>query len=328
MPVVSVSFHDKTSRKILTLKSKNTVLTEDVVLYFNNIGGTLITYEELQNPDSLPAEFIAACKGDEGRGISSIDFDSTTDVSGKAGIPGATDTYRIKYSDGNFSFYSLYNGLRVSDTMTVAQINAAIASAIDIVVGGAPTLMDTLKELADMFGDDPNAFNALVATVGKKADLTTVQAIRDTLQTNIDKKADTSAVNALVNNLNNADIALQNNINALSNSTAASVAKLSMLPQLYKIADYQLASGDQACSVDSAANIYIPTDAAVALPVGTVIGFTNMSGGTTYVVPQAGVTLILSGTTSTGNRTLKTWATGTFHKVGANVWIISGSGVL
>ena len=47
--------------------------------------------------------------GKDGRGISSIVFVSSTGGS-TAGIAGATDTYRINYTDGTTSTYTVKNG--------------------------------------------------------------------------------------------------------------------------------------------------------------------------------------------------------------------------
>jgi hypothetical protein len=48
--------------------------------------------------------------GADGNGIVSITFDSTTDPGGLPGAAGATDTYRIDYTDGSFALYPVYNG--------------------------------------------------------------------------------------------------------------------------------------------------------------------------------------------------------------------------
>lgn len=57
--------------------------------------------------------------GDTGNGILDITFDSTTDVSGLAGKSGATDTYKITYTDNMFSTFLVYNGID-SEVQSVA----------------------------------------------------------------------------------------------------------------------------------------------------------------------------------------------------------------
>jgi hypothetical protein len=48
--------------------------------------------------------------GADGNGVVSITFDSTTDPGGLPAQAGATDTYRIDYTDGTFALYNVVNG--------------------------------------------------------------------------------------------------------------------------------------------------------------------------------------------------------------------------
>jgi len=56
------------------------------------------------NPKLTEAEWVAAMKGDDGRGIVSNDL-----ISGN-GTAGTTDTYRITYTDGSHTDYTVVNG--------------------------------------------------------------------------------------------------------------------------------------------------------------------------------------------------------------------------
>ena len=57
-----------------------------------------------------------------------------------------------------------------TDTLTPAQIDARIEQ----VIGSAPEVLDTLKEIADALGNDPNFAASMTAELAKKADKTTV----------------------------------------------------------------------------------------------------------------------------------------------------------
>lgn len=60
----------------------------------------------------------------------------------------------------------------IGDAFTKAQANAAIATAIAGLVNSAPGALDTLKELSDALGGDPNFATTIVNALGLKADKT------------------------------------------------------------------------------------------------------------------------------------------------------------
>jgi hypothetical protein len=70
--------------------------------------------------------------------------------------------------------------------------------------------------------------------------------------------------------------------------------------------------------------ITIPTNASVALPVGTAI-LVIAAGATT--INQGSVTLIWAGVGATGSRTLATYGQASLIKVGTDTWYISGAGI-
>lgn len=76
-----------------------------------------------------------------------------------------------------------------------------------------------------------------------------------------------------------------------------------------------------------AADVNIPTNAAVAFAIGTAIVLYNHGAGAWSVKPAVGVTLIFAGAGTTGNRTLGTKGMATLLKVGTDAWVISGAGV-
>jgi hypothetical protein len=75
------------------------------------------------------------------------------------------------------------------------------------------------------------------------------------------------------------------------------------------------------------AGITIPPNSTVAFDIGTVISVVNSSSSSITVTQGVGVTVRLSGTTNTGNRTLASYALCSFLKVATDTWYISGSGV-
>jgi hypothetical protein len=71
----------------------------------------------------------------------------------------------------------------------------------------------------------------------------------------------------------------------------------------------------------------IPTNASVAFPLGTVVGFINTGSGSVTIAPAGGVTMNLAGAGTTGNRTLAQWGVATATKVGTDTWVIGGIGL-
>ncbi|HTH58236.1 MAG TPA: hypothetical protein VL728_19455 [Cyclobacteriaceae bacterium] len=95
-------------------------------------------------------------------------------------------------------------------------IDGDITAAINAVVNGAPSTLDTLKELADALGNDAN----LATTITNLIAAETANRINadNTLQNNINNEATTRSIadNAEAVARAAADIVLQNNINAAS----------------------------------------------------------------------------------------------------------------
>lgn len=76
----------------------------------------------------------------------------------------------------------------------------------------------------------------------------------------------------------------------------------------------------------NALTIVVPPNASVAFPVGTVIAYFNDgSTGDLTISQGSGVTIVLDGTTTTGNRTVSAGGTGRLWKVGTDRWICGGS---
>lgn len=116
-----------------------------------------------------------------------------------------------------------------------------------------------------------------------------------------------------------------------SGSTTAAVSGLGYLgiPQNAKSAGYTLAltdAGKHIYYTGGAATLSVPTNAAVAFPLGTVITLINNGSGS-LTISTTSITMNFAGTTSTGNRTLATKGMATLIKVATDGWFISGVGL-
>lgn len=84
----------------------------------------------------------------------------------------------------NFDVDRLVSALTLLDAavfarVTSADVNAAVAAAITALVGGAPTALDTLKELADAINDDANFAASVTTALAGKAALSHTHAQSD-----------------------------------------------------------------------------------------------------------------------------------------------------
>ena len=65
---------------------------------------------------------------------------------------------------------------------TETYVNSAITSAIDDLVNSAPNTLDTLNELANALGDDPNFATTITTTLGGKASVGELMMMETSLQ--------------------------------------------------------------------------------------------------------------------------------------------------
>ena len=72
----------------------------------------------------------------------------------------------------------------------------------------------------------------------------------------------------------------------------------------------------------------IANNTAVVWPVGTSFIVVNRGSANVTVAPGSGVSLYLAGNSSSANRTVTTYGLATCLNLAANVWIISGSGLV
>lgn len=71
----------------------------------------------------------------------------------------------------------------------------------------------------------------------------------------------------------------------------------------------------------------IPPNSSVAFPIGATVTFVNDGSGNITIAQGSGVTLVLAGTGTTGNRTLAQYGMVTAVKVATDRWYLNGTGV-
>ena len=115
---------------------------------------------------------------------------------------------------------------------------------------------------------------------------------------------------------------------ATTASTAASVGYMG-LPQSATATTATLAIGDAGKHIYVTTNtqtITIPANSVVPYPIGTAITFVAGPSATTMTIANND-TMYLSGTGTTGSRTLAAYGSATAIKVAATVWFIAGTGL-
>jgi hypothetical protein len=116
---------------------------------------------------------------------------------------------------------------------------------------------------------------------------------------------------------------------ATAASTAASVGYIG-IPQSATATTAALAIGDAGKHIYVTTNsqtITIPANASVAYPIGTAITFIAGPSATTVSIAIASDTMYLTGTGTTGTRTLAAYGSATAMKVSATAWFIAGTGL-
>lgn len=111
--------------------------------------------------------------GDKGIGIASIEFLSTTDASGFQAKSGATDTYKILFTDGSSTTFPVYNGAD-SSVLSVAgktgNINLEIADIIGLqaqisniisILSSDDTTLDEIQELVNYIKQNKSDLESL-----------------------------------------------------------------------------------------------------------------------------------------------------------------------
>lgn len=283
-----VTIHDYVTRRTAKIIPYDSSITSDLIFRLPKFSGTLLTKEQLTDISTLPAEFISSIRGESGRGVEGIIKYATTASNGKFGQPGATDTYRMIFTDKTFYDFIMYNGPDMSNTPSNDSMMMAITTALNDTIGLAPENLNTIQEIAEKLleninDDETNLVTIMAGISGNKTDISKLQKDVDDL---LDVK------------------------------------------QNRQSADYTLALTDRGKSIDTTAGINIPADSSVNFPIGSIVGFQSLSLAETNIIPAAGVTLFLAGSTLSGQRKVKNYGSGFLRKVNSNVWVITGNGIL
>lgn len=125
----------------------------------------------------------------------------------------------------------------------------------------------------------------------------------------------------------NTDItALDQDVTITATGTiAANTLGFRGLPQLTKTASYTLALADAGYHISiTTGGVVIPANSSIAFPIGTTIVVFNNSG-TAQNISITTDTLRLSGTTTTGTRSLAPYGLVTLAKVASTVWVAAGN---
>lgn len=97
------------------------------------------------------------------------------------------------------------------------------------------------------------------------------------------------------------------------------------MPANVQAGTYTLALSDRGKFIVAGGNLTIPAEASINFPVGSTIGMFNNTGGNLTISSTDGI--ILTGTGSTGTRTVVVNGFATMFKRGSASWLVSGSGV-
>ena len=101
------------------------------------------------------------------------------------------------------------------------------------------------------------------------------------------------------------------------------------IPPTYKDAPYTISYLDRGHSIDTTADVTIPSEADIGykFPLGTTISIINTSNTPIDIIPAAGVSLILAGSPTLGTRTISGWGVAAIRRIGLDAWVCLGAGV-
>jgi len=199
---------------------------------------------------------------------------------------------------------------------------------IDINEGCAPSginnaIRDMMSQIKDMqTGADGDNF-----TVGGNLSVTGTTTLTGALTGNVTGNLTGNVTGNVTGNITG-------NITGLvTASDASTVNSITIgyrnIPQNSQVAGYTLALSDNGKHIyytGSAATITVPTNASVALPVGSAITLINNGSGA-LTIGTTSLTVYFAGTSNTGNRTLNAKGMATLIKVATDTWFISGVGL-
>ena len=176
---------------------------------------------------------------------------------------------------------------------------ADATSQVNALLTGAPAALNTLDELAAALGDDANFASTVTTSLGLKAPLASPTF--------------TGTVTVAADGV------------AFTDGTQTKEGVASRTPIVQKTAAYTLSAlteRDSLIEVSSATGvtITIPTNAAVAYPIGTSIDLLQTGAGQVTIAGDSGVTV----NATPGLKLRTTWSSATLFKRAANTWVVFG----
>ena len=220
---------------------------------------------------------------------------------------------------------------KVSEWSAVPANNTDIGG-IDIAEGCAPSgINNAIREMMAQINDQQTGTDADSFTVG--GDLVvvgTATGVTPLTSDNSTKFATTAYVKTITGTLGTMSSQNTDSATMTGNSTIDGVLLgYRSIPQNTQSGSYTLTltdNGKHVYATGSTATITIPTNAAVALPVGSAVTLINNGSGA-LTISTTSLTVFFAGTSLTGNRTLNAKGMATLIKVATDTWFINGAGV-
>lgn len=143
----------------------------------------------------------------------------------------------------------------------------------------------------------------------------------------------TIAIDSSVTTVSNSQNLTNKVVTALGNTSTINDGGVSSFAIGYKAIPPSSTSSGNLALTDAGKHVYVsagvtvPPNSTAPFDLGTVITIVNSSASSITITQGSGVTLRLSGTSSTGNRTLAAYGLCSCIKVATDTWYISGSGM-
>lgn len=264
-------------------------------------------------------------------------------VTNAALLPGSNLTYDIgstslrwKTVYANTLVSSVATGtapFTVTSTTQVANLNVAVAGSlvngnsnvtiaananVNISSAGTANVLVVTNTGANIAGTLNATGNANVANLGvTNGTLTTTAATVNIF--NVTPTTINFGGNATTMSIGKAGSTVTFNGNV-----ADGIGNLRSIPQNSQTAAYVLAATDNGKHISTNANVTVPN---TIFSAGQTISVYNNSAANINIVQDAGVTMYLAGTATTGNRTLQQRGIATVLCVAANTFVVTGAGL-
>lgn len=285
-------------------------------------------------------------------------FAATTSTQLRGIISDETGTGSLVFSES-----PTFTGTPLAPTATSGTNTTQIATtqfvktAIDNLIASAPGALDTLDELAAALGDDSNFASTITTALSAKAPLAnptftgTVGGITSSMvglgnvtneskSTMFSSPAFTGTASTAALSVTNDTVTTTYTDGALvvtggvgiggslrSNSSLYdSKGEVRNLPQNAQTSAYTLIASDAGKHIAiTTGGVTVPQN---TFSIGDTVVVYNNSGSNQTITQGSGTSLLLSGTSSTGNRTLQQRGLATLLCVAANTFVIAGGGVI